>query len=402
MKQLWNRTTGKSSRSWIVIFGSLFGMALFFQSSGSAQEKKAERKQETEKTGRHGFSYKGTWTAIIKGDEIQIDFRNPDDGDREHQSNTTFPMKDFPSLPMGTNGTFRLTREAGTMEFTGKFEGNQGMGTYTFLPDNTYSSFMNKETGETLTEEDQLVYFFIDVRKDYPAMLRSEGYGKVSKQELIPLVALKIDKAYIQSIKAAGLEEATLENLVPLKALNITGAYIRDMQEVGYDHISAEQLISFKAQDISKEYLQKLKVTKGGQLPKMEEIVAFKALKVDDAFINSFKAVGLTNLPDEQLISMKAVGVTPEYVKSLQQAGYRKLDASDLVPMKAQNITPEYIRGFEAIGYKNVPVHQLIAVKAMNITPKYISSMKAKGFNYSSLEKYITLKSLGEPEGVEN
>jgi hypothetical protein len=46
-------------------------------------------------------------------------------------------LNEFKDLPRGKEGTFSLTCEAGTMDFTGKFEGDKGMGQYKFSPNKT-------------------------------------------------------------------------------------------------------------------------------------------------------------------------------------------------------------------------------------------------------------------------
>jgi hypothetical protein len=402
----------------------------------------------------HDIETEGSWFATIRDEKISIQFRNDDEDDNSFNS-SSYNLSECTSLPRETKGTFKIIREAGTMEFTGKFEGNTGMGHYKFVPDKAYGEHMSGQVKEKLDDRDQMVFFFINIKKDYVQMLKNEGYTGITKDELIPLGAMKIDAAYIKSIKDNGYKDVTLENLIPLKALHIDAAYIKEIREAGYKNVSLDQLVTFKAQGIDKEYISKVKQLKGKNEKDEddgEDIVTFKSLNITEEFINSFKAVGYTNIPNEDLISMKAVGVTPEFIKTFQGMGYKNIqvdnlvawkslgitpefirsfegmgykniDADDLSSLKALNITPEFIRSFEAIGYKNIDIEDLTALKAMNITPDfvkgfeaigyrnipiddlsglkavgvtpaYITSMKEKGFNYDKLQKYVTLKSI--------
>ena len=111
----------------------------------------------------------GYWFAVIKNDKVNIRFSDEkmdDDNDSHHSySGNTFKLSDLGTLPKGTSGTFNITREAGKMEMTGKFEGNTGMGTYKFIADKAYVDYMNKELKENLDDDDQMAFFFINIKK---------------------------------------------------------------------------------------------------------------------------------------------------------------------------------------------------------------------------------------------
>ncbi|HEV7782435.1 MAG TPA: M56 family metallopeptidase, partial [Chitinophagaceae bacterium] len=404
----------------------------------------------------------GYWFAVIKGDKINIRFSDElldDDDDDNFKSGhsfngSTFKLSELGTLPRGTSGTFSILREAGKIEMTGKFEDNTGMGKYKFIADKAYSDYMSAELKEKLDEDDQLTFFFINIKKDYLQTLKSEGFSTITKDAIIPMAAMHIDGAYIRSIKDAGFKDVTLEDLIPLKALGIDDKYIQEIRSAGYKNVTTDQLVTFKAQGIDKEYIGKVRQLKGKDAKEADDaddIVSFKSMGIDEDYINAFKDAGLT-IPNDQLVSFKALGVTPQYIKSWHDAGFRDIEPDEFVGMKSQNVTPEYlksftdmgyknikpedlvtfralsitpefIRGFEAMGYKNIDLDELPALKSQNITPEFIKSfeevgfksisiddivtvkaigvtpayikeMRAKGFNYDKLNKYITLKSI--------
>src|SRR6186713_963282 len=151
--------------------------------------------QESQKDGKteksvknHGMETEGYWFAIIKDDKINIRFSDKKMDDEDFDSNhsyngSTFKLAELGTLPKGTSGTFNISREAGKMEMTGKFEGNTGMGTYKFVADKAYVDYMNKELKETLDEDDQMALLFINIKKEFLTMLRSEGYKDVTKDD---------------------------------------------------------------------------------------------------------------------------------------------------------------------------------------------------------------------------
>lgn len=340
----------------------------------------------------------GFWFATIKGDKMSIQFRqNEEEGNSYNGS--TFKLSDFGTLPKGTSGTFKLSREAGTMEFTGKFDGDQGMGKYKFVPNKQYAASMNKEINETLSDRDVMVFFFIDIKMSYAKMLKAEGYKDLNKDQLIPLAALNIDADFIHSLKESGLKGLTLEQMIPLKSLGIDKKYIQEIRGAGYPNISSDQLIAFKSQGIDASYITKLdaadiKLGNGKATQDPDELISFKALQIDESYVKELKQAGYSNIDHSDLIAMKSLGIDGAYIKSFESVGYKNIKSSDLIPMKSLGITPDYIKSFETIGFKNIDIDDLVAIKSMGITSDYIKSMKEKGFNYSNINKYITLKSL--------
>ncbi len=434
----------------LVLFACLLNqpVAISQPTASVKPENKVRRVTQTET--------EGSWFATIKNDHISFQFKN-DDEDHQSFNSSSFQLTEFPSLPRGAAGSFSLTREAGTMAFTGKFEGDQGMGKYKFTGDKQYGTFMDKEIGETLTERDLMVFFFVNISKAYVQMLKTQGFKSIGKNDVIPMAALKIDAEYIKSLKESGYKDLGIHDIIPFKSLGIDGSYIQDIRKAGFPDISAQQLIAFKAQKIDKAYLEKLQAAKkndnaAAKEMHAEEVISYKALDIDDAYIKSLKDAGYTNLDKGDLTAMKSLGITPEYATSFKSAGYDVVPAHDLIAMKSlgitagyaksfkeegysdihlqdliavkslgitndyaksfkavgyeriairdlialksQHITPDFIQGFGTVGYKNIPIQQIISLKSVGVTPEYIKSMKEKGLNYDNVEKYIRLKTI--------
>lgn len=369
---------------------------------------------DTKKNSRD-IGTEGYWFAVIKDDKVNIRFSDEKieadgfDLKSGHSFNgNSFTLAELGTLPRGTSGTFTITREAGKMELTGKFEGNTGMGTYKFMADKAFVDFMSAELKEKLDEDDQLAFFFINIRKDYLQMLKKEGFTSISKDEIIPMAAMKIDAAYIKSIKDAGFKDVEMEELIPLKALGVDGAYIKEIRDAGLKNVDLDKLVSLKAQGIGKAYITKMKKLKGKEGKELDEddaddLVSYKAMGIDEEFVNSFKAVGYNDLPQDQLIAFKALGVTPEYIKSWQAAGFKNIDADELTGMKSQNVTPEYMKSFTDLGYKNIEPENLVAFRALGVTPEYVKSFEAMGYKNIDLDEMPALKSQGvTPEFIKS
>ncbi|TMI69737.1 MAG: M56 family metallopeptidase [Bacteroidetes bacterium] len=357
------------------------------------------------KSHHNGIETEGYWFAIIKDDRVNIRFSDEkiDNDETDFRSghsynSSTFKLSELGAIPKGSSGTFNIPREAGRMEMTGKFEGNTGMGRYKFVADKSFTDYMSRELNEKLDSDDEMAFYFINIRKDYLQTLKNEGFTKITKDELIPMAALKVDAAYIKSIKNSGFKDVSSENLVSFKALGVDDKYINEIRSAGYKNVTTDQLVSFKAQGIDKEYITKVRKLKGsdgkdGDDDDADAIVSFKAMGIDEDFINSFKAVGLTNIPNEQLVSFKAVGVTPEYIKSWQAMGYKNISPEDYVGMKSQKVTPEYMKSFTDLGYKDIKPENLVSFKALGVTPEYVKSWHDLGFKDVDLDEIPGMKS---------
>ncbi|MCP2025360.1 beta-lactamase regulating signal transducer with metallopeptidase domain [Flavobacterium sp. HSC-32F16] len=380
----------------MVLFACLFNQpAAQSQTLTSKEESKKDVIVENEmKTG-------GNWFAVIKGNSIEINFK----GDENDNASTTFPLSELNSIPRDKQGEFNLTRDAGTIHFTGKFEGDKGMGTYKFTANKDYTTAMNKEGVDIKKDNDLMVFFFINIKVSYVQMLKKSGFNDLDKDQIIPLAALDVNEAYITSIKKE-IPDIDLNNLVPFKSLGIDKTFIEEIRSSGYKDVSAGTIITLKSQGIDAKYINDFhssiansdktenKTRNKNKDHDDDDIIAFKSLNIDKAFIDSFKAIGYNGLSNSDLIAMKSLNVTPEYIKSFQNAGYKNIPADNFIAFKSQNITPDLVKEYKSLGFDDFDLDEIVGAKATGTTPAYIKSMRAKGHDFKSLDKYIALKAL--------
>lgn len=344
----------------------------------------------------------GSWFATIKDDKLRIEFRSDED---EHNwtSSSDFLLSEFSSLPRDKAGEFSITREAGTILFNGKFEGDQGFGHYKFTANKQFSDYLRSQGISDITNDDEFAFFVIDIKKSYVQMLQQHGYKDISRHELISMAALKVDGDYIDMWKQSGYPELSPNELVSGKALKIDKAYVDEIRKAGYNHLSFNDLISFKAQHITGEYINSLRKAKlknddgnsENNLPAAHEISAFKAMNIDSEYIRSLEAAGYKDLSYQELTSMKSLHITPEFIKTYEKLGYKQPAVHDLVALKSLNISPDFIQSYEGIGYHDIKINELLMLKSLHITPDYISSFKKLGFNDIGLNEFAAVKSAG-------
>lgn len=387
-----------------------------------AHEPIADKKMNNSPLFTQDIDTEGVWFATIKKDEVIIQFKS--DGDDHSTNSTTFALKELGELPRDKAGIFTLTREAGAVQFTGRFEGEQGMGRYRFTASADYADAIRKEGIELRDDKDVMVFFLVNVTRSYVKMLKQNGYTGLERNDVIPMAAMKVDEAYIQSIKKSGLRDLGLRNLVPFKALGITGDYIAEIRNAGYPDVTANQLITFKSQKIDAKYIADIRSATAtpGKVPadkakrpaatdahvnvdinansnthadiSANELVSIKSMNIDPVYIQSLKDAGLDNLSNSQLLSMKSLNVTPEYVRELRTAGLTDLRPQEVVGLKAQKITGEYVKGLKAAGFHEFTANDAVSAKAQDVTPEYAKSITALGFKDIKLRQLLSLKAM--------
>ncbi|MEO6981234.1 MAG: M56 family metallopeptidase, partial [Mucilaginibacter sp.] len=372
-----------------------------------SQATKAKVKVKAKNPGFHndyrGDRSQGVWFATIKSEKVNIEFKGDDD-DHNWSNSSTFLLSELPALPRDQKGDFTLKREAGSVLFNGKFEGNEGYGHYKFTPDKTFDAYL-KQAGITEADDDDdyFAFFMVNVTKEYIAMVKRNGYTDLSKNNIISMAALKVDEPYIKMWKANGFSGVTPNELVSGKALHIDNAYVEEIRKAGYKDLSFNQLISFKAQHITGAYINSLRKAKlkdgksdgDDSMPSPNEISSYKAMNIDSGFVRSFAAIGYKNLSYNQLTTFKALNITPEYVKGFKAIGYDYPAVNVLTSFKSMGITPEYIKGFNAVGYNNPAATVLTSFKSMGITPDYIQGFNAIGYNNLAASVLTSFKSMG-------
>jgi hypothetical protein len=341
----------------------------------------------------------GSWFATIKKDTVFIEFKATDD---RSFNNSSFLINEFNPPPSVNVSEFSLKRQAGTMTFKGRFEGDQGMGKYQFSPDENYKSFLKQKGISDIEDQDMLAFFLINVKREYVEALHNNGYTEISKGELMAISALGIDESFIKMWKGKGYNDIAIHDLITLKALHVDPNYLTEVRDAGLKDVSISELISLKAQGISPTEIRKMAVHKSSarQTTNVEpvsfnQVIAGHHLEVDSTYVEAIRALGYDDLSNEQLWAMKNLNVKPEFIKAFQQIGYKDIPMGELMGLKSQNITPDYIQSFQKLGYPDIPLSQAVAFKSLNITPEYIESFQKLGYKDIPLSEIIGMHQAG-------
>ncbi|WP_160164140.1 M56 family metallopeptidase [Nafulsella turpanensis] len=286
-------------------------LALFICSFNEPLVSGRNSADDSQKEGENlSLEAEGSWIAKLEGNHIMMQFF-----DHYGERGSAFLISELKGLLKNDTGTISLAREAGTLYFSGRLEGDEGMGRYKFIGNPDFNEAMYKEGIDVEGGKESMTFFLLDITTSYVLMLKEHGYPGLRKEDLTSLAAQSVGK---QEIK----EQALLD--------------VPEPKEEDEDPLSV--MINFKASGVTEEY------------------------------IRSFEGMGYKNISPGHLINFKSLGVTPEYVKSFEEAGYKNIPYGTIVDFKSVGVTPEFIKSFEDAGYKDISYSTIINLKATGVS----------------------------------
>src|SRR5262245_24490804 len=168
----------------------------------------------------------GTWTAELNDGKAFLQLRTaaPRDDDRrggDWSTGSSLSIDELGGLPANDQNLtasavkFELRREAGTLAFEGSFRDGRGAGLFTFVPRAEYVAEMKRlgyNDDLPLWRRYQLAVH--DVGPKYIGALKTEGFDKLTLDEIQRAKTHGVTIEYIRDIKAQGFRSSSLENLV--------------------------------------------------------------------------------------------------------------------------------------------------------------------------------------------
>lgn len=213
--------------------------------------------------------------------------------------------------------SFRIVREAGTIEAQGNFANGTGSGTYRFVPNMSFVSAMqargfdftkSKNNGRhTDTVEDRLfAAASLGVTTALADDLRSANFGNLDVDDLFKAAIFKIDGKFMAEMKATGFPNLGMEDLVKARIFKVDADYVRQVNEMGFADQGFEGLVKFRIFKVTPQFLNDLRAAGLNDLD-AEDIVKARIFKIDADFIRQAKAQD-PNVTMEDLVQMK-IGV---------------------------------------------------------------------------------------------
>ncbi|PHI18574.1 hypothetical protein CEQ90_17290 [Lewinellaceae bacterium SD302] len=329
-----------------------------------------------------------SWTAKIESNQVCFHFMIQSDHYMSTH-NQCVPKRELGALPNGEMGTFTLTRYAGTMNFRGLFDGNEGLGTFSFEPAEQFTSFLAKEGYANYNDRELIHFFYADFGPEYLKRIRKLGYNP-DKEELFKLMIFFDDQQelneFISGIKDNGFNQPNLDDLISYKIHGISREYMTEMASIGYPDLNMDQLLEAKIHGMSADFMAEMKTIGFTDL-------TFNAAKemaihnISVSYVKELAAMGYTNLEPKQIVNAKIHGVSADFLERMKIAGFENLSLEEAKELSIHNISPEYAYELRQIGYTDLEPNELVNAKIHGVSAAQLIELKSLGYEDVSLDE---------------
>jgi hypothetical protein len=263
----------------------------------------------------------GEWQGSLTkdGSKINLNFeRRSEDGRHTSSHGQSFEFSEVgltkEQVQNGGTITFRLAREAGTIDAEGTFQNGKGNGTFRFTPNMAFLSAMKSrgfdlEKGDAEWKDDRPVEerlftaASLNVTTALADDLLSANFGKLDVGDLFKAAIFKVDSNFMREMKATGFPNLTFNDLVKARIFKIDAEFVRRASEMGFKDQSFEGLVKMSIFKVTPEFLAEVR-NEGLTDLKIEDVVKLKIFHIDGEFIRKAKAEGVP-LNVEALVKRK-------------------------------------------------------------------------------------------------
>jgi hypothetical protein len=315
---------------------------------------------------------RGTWTAEVRSDEPGTVNLQMQRAMKHSNMGSNFKLADLHGLdPAGLKGAntpvkFDLTRDAGTIAFTGTFNEGLGHGEFQFTANPEYLSGM-KALGYQDVDDKAFELTALDVSRGFAKEIRELGF-KTDLKELIEARIFNVGREQVEGLKAVGVTNLPLKKLVEYQIFHVTPEYIRQMR-ASFPNIEMDQMVAMRIHNATPEFAQEMAKLGYSNLS-AQELVNFRIHGVSPEFIREVGELGLKNLSAEQLVQFRIFGVGRDQISDLAKEGYTNLPPETLVSFKIHGVDSHFIEKVKRAGYKHASPDELINFKILGIRQK--------------------------------
>lgn len=257
----------------------------------------------------------GEWTAKIDSDKpnkINLQFiRRTEGKGHMNMSGHDIEFSELQGLSRdqamsenATNVTFRLSREAGSVDFEGSFRGGRGAGSFTLSPNDSFFESLRNRGYLVTGENKMLTAVVLNLTSKFVNDFESMGFPKGDMDELFKALIFKVTPEFASEMRAAGFEKLDLEDLVKARIFKVDAAFASEVQNMGFGRQSMESLVEMRIFKVTPEFLREMKGAGLANLT-VKDLVKLRIFKIDGEFIQQARAQGHNVSDMEELVQLK-------------------------------------------------------------------------------------------------
>ncbi|HEY2847415.1 MAG TPA: hypothetical protein VGI80_06305 [Pyrinomonadaceae bacterium] len=219
--------------------------------------------------------------------------------------------------------SFRLSREAGTVDAEGSFTDGRGSGIFTFTPNMGFVSamrsrgfdfeqpqrsikFNSEDNDRTTVEERLLSAALLNVTTALADDLNSANFGKLDADDLFKAAIFHVDSKFMSEMKNTGFPNLKFDDLVKARIFKIDADYVRQVHDMGLGINDFEGLVKYRIFKVTPDFLAELK-NAGLTNINDEEVIKCRIFKIDGDFVRKARSAD-PNATVEDMVRMK-IGV---------------------------------------------------------------------------------------------
>ena len=383
----------------LITLPAVFMLAVLCGSAFSQQKVKVVVKEKHEDRdlsgnmhyGRSGQE-PGTWDAVIKGNEINIQFYG-----KEWTDGRNFNVADFGTLPMDKFGEFSLTRDAGKMTLKGVFQDHWGHGTYKFEENTAFKSYLEQKGYSGLDEERMISVFTTDINKGYFDFMKENGYAQISNNQFKDLaeqdMSRKVLEEYFALFKTEGYGHQSLDKLVELREHGVSAKYIGSIHAMGYKGFSLDKALELCDHGVTAAYIAEVRKMAKGPVT-LDQAESLQDHGVSSRYVASLKKMD-PNMTLEKAQELQDHGVSIGFINSLESMGYKNVSLDRAMELVDHGVSANFIKSINDLGFKNLSLDKAEELVNHGVSADFIKKMKGKGIKLHTLDDYIRLSDTG-------
>jgi len=269
-------------------------------------------------------SLSGEWKSNVNEkspDKIHISFERRTENGGRNQNGSSYLYSDLQGLSRESaqNGkaSFRLVRDAGTIECEGSFVNGKGSGTFTFVPNRSFIEGMRSRG------------FDFEKRS---ANLKDGDHSQSVDERLMQAALLNVSYALADDLRSANFPNLEYDDLFKAAIFKVDGKFMSEMKATGFPNLGMEELVKARIFKIDAEFVRKIK-DMGFGTNDFENLVKYSIFKVTPEFLADVKAEGLTNLTAEQVVQLRIFKIDADFIRKAR-AEEPNVTVEQLVEMK--------------------------------------------------------------------
>ncbi|HEX8435605.1 hypothetical protein [Archangium sp.] len=225
-----------------------------------------------------------TWTGKVQEERLQLHFQFKEHG----QLGLGLPRSAFQGLNPtdGADTKFQLVREAGTVNFQGRFAAGEGAGHYQFEPNAAWLQEMAKLGYTKVSPEEQFQFALFDLGPARVKALAELGYTKIPHDELLQVAIFQVTPEHIRELAEVGLRNLDLDDLMATRIHGVTAKFVREARGLGLGELSLENLMAMRIHRVTPEYVREMREA-GYPDVTFEQLVEMRIHAIDSKYVRS-------------------------------------------------------------------------------------------------------------------